>query len=81
MKDGSETTFTAASTITETVKDSDGPPAVVTLQGDKHNRSAPASMNGFLAYLEALKESKDDMEGEKKGKRKKKKKRSLLQPP
>ena len=80
MKDGSETTSTAASTITETVKDTDGPPAVVTLQEDKNNKSSPASMNGFLAYLEALKESKDDMEEEKKVKRKRKK-RSLLQPP
>ena len=78
MKDGSETTSTAASTITETVKDTDGPPTVVTLKEDKINKSAPAAMNGFLAYLEALEESKDNMEEEKKRKRRK---RSLLQPP
>ena len=65
MKDGSETTSTAASTITETVKDTDGPPALVTLKEDKINKSAPAAMNGFLAYLESLEESKENMKEEK----------------
>ena len=61
---GSDTTSTAASTITDAFKDVTAPPAVVTLHDDDDKKAATFSKDPFLAFLETLKELKEKMEVE-----------------
>ena len=61
---GSDTTSTAASTITDAFKDVTAPPAVVTLHDDDDKKDAPVSKDPFLAFLATVEETKEEMEVE-----------------
>ena len=67
MEDGFETASTSASTVTDITKEKFGPPAIVTFQKYKEGKDKDPSKDDFLAYLESLEKSKDDMEEEKEG--------------
>ena len=61
---GSDTTSTAASTITDAFKDVTAPPAVVTLHDDDDKKDATVSKDPFLAFLATVEEIKEEMEAE-----------------